>query len=98
MIRTEKEILPLIIKILIHFLEPEKIILFGSRGKGTNDRFADFDIAISGSKPESQVLIKIKEELEEKLGLFSFDLKFLDSVDREFKDIILKTGKVIYEK
>jgi len=39
---------------------------------------------------------KIKEEIEEIAGLYKVDLVFLNAVDKSFKDIILKTGRVVY--
>jgi len=41
---------------------------------------------------------ELREKLEEISGLYKVDIVFLESVDKEFKDIILKRGKILYER
>jgi predicted nucleotidyltransferase len=41
---------------------------------------------------------KIMEAIEEVAGLYSYDLVFLGSVEKDFRNIILNTGEVIYER
>jgi len=78
---------------------PNKIILFGSRARNLERPFSDIDLAIDGEKEVSfRELRKIKEELEKLSGIYSVDLVFLKRVDPKFREVILKTGKVIYEK
>ncbi len=84
--------------ILIEVLDPEKIILFGSRAKNLNDEHADFDFAVDKIKPGTKVLRKVNEEIEKISGLYSVDLVFLKEVDKKFAEIITNTGRVVYEK
>ena len=96
--KREMEILDRVISILKEAFNPGKIILFGSRGKGNNSQSADFDLAIDCPKPEISVQRKIDEEIEKVSGLYQVDLAYLRSVNEEFKRIILKTGRVVYER
>ena len=88
-----------IVMIINEKLNPEKIILFGSRAKGNNSDGSDIDLCIIGARePDKRDFRKLKEKLDEISGLYSIDLIFYEKVDDEFKKIILDTGKVIYEK
>lgn len=96
--QREHEILNQIVQILESNLAIDKVILFGSRAKEKFPLHADFDLAINSEKPEIRKRRKITDEIEKVCGLYKIDLIFLGSVDKGFKDIILDTGKVIYEK
>ena len=96
--KREQEILDSIIKILNKDLNPGRIILFGSRAKKKYPGNADFDIAIDGEKPDLRKQRKINEEIDRIAGLYKVDIVYLKSVKKEFKNIIVKTGKTIYEK
>ena len=94
----EKEILENIIKVINTKLNPERIYLFGSRAEGKNSNGSDFDIAVDSENPSEEIKREIREELEEHSGLYSIDILYLPDIEDEFKEIILSTGKVIYEK
>lgn len=76
---------------------PNKIILFGSRANGTFKKTSDIDIAVDFS-----LNLREKRKLCEKIdmlsGLYSVDLIFLPKVDKNFREKILKEGKILYEK
>ncbi len=59
---------------------------------------ADFDIAVSGSKPDITRQRKFLEKLDKLIGLYKTDIVYLDDVEVGFKEIILTSGTVIYEK
>ncbi|ODS31635.1 MAG: hypothetical protein SCARUB_03241 [Candidatus Scalindua rubra] len=40
----------------------------------------------------------MKEDIEGVSGLYNVDVVFLQSVDKVFRDIVLKTGRIIYER
>lgn len=94
----EREVLEGVVEILKKNLEPNTIILFGSRAKGTARETADFDLAVDAERPELRQERKILEQIDEVSGLYSVDVVYLGSVDEEFKDIILKNGQVVYER
>jgi predicted nucleotidyltransferase len=87
-----------IIEILINEVHPKKLILFGSRGKGIESYNSDDDIAIDSGKISRSDKRKLKEKLDEIIGLHKIDLVYINEVDQDFTNIIQETGKVIYEK
>ena len=94
----EEKRLNKIIKILVDELNPDRLILFGSRGKGEAFTNSDYDIAVDTHKIESRKKRILKEKLEDILGLHKLDLVFINEVEKKFKEIILKTGRVVYER
>lgn len=90
-------ILNRLIKVIVEDLRPKKIILFGSRGKGTFSYNSDYDLAIDTKKIEFRKRRILKEKLNDMAGLHSIDIVFIKEVDKGFSDIILQTGKVIYD-
>jgi len=94
----EEEILNRIIEILREKLNPLKILLFGSRGKGKFLKNADFDIAVESERPDIRIERKIKEKIDEIAGLYKVDVVYLGNIDEDFRKIVLKTGRVIYER
>ena len=93
----QNEIMQRVIDILKGVLNPSRIIIFGSRAKENNRVHSDFDFALDCPKPSLSVERQISDAIEKISGLYKVDIIYLDSVDEEFKEIILKTGKVVYE-
>jgi len=65
---TKKEkaekILAKLIELLKEELDPEKIILFGSRAKGKSAPYSDIDLAIAGStRPPLRTLRNLRKKL-----------------------------------
>lgn len=72
-----------------------KIILFGSRARGTNTERSDIDIAVYGGDFDG-FYWDIKEKIH---SLLMFDIVQADvSISNELKEEIEKDGVVIYEK
>ena len=94
----EDEILKGAIGSLRSYLNPSKIILFGSRAKETNRDHSDFDFAVDCKKPQISMQREINRDIEKISGLYTVDVVYMLSIEEEFKNIILKTGKVIYER
>jgi len=97
MTAREQEITQRVVEILRSTISPSKIILFGSRAKGISYEGSDFDIAVDREAGGAAQEREIAEKIDEVAGLYKVDLVFLPNVDEGFRDIILKTGKVIYE-
>jgi len=76
---------------------PKKVILFGSRAKGTYNKHSDIDIAVDLNLPFRERR-KLKEKLNQIAGIYTVDLVFLPSVEGDLKKIILSEGKILYEK
>lgn len=98
MTRREKEITEAAVRVLNQYLQPHRIILFGSRAKGKSQKGSDFDFAVDQSRPDIDIERRIRDGLEDALGLHDFDIVYLEDADEDFKNIVLKTGKVIYER
>ena len=72
-----------------------KIILFGSRARGTNTERSDIDIAVYGGDFD-EFYWDIKENVH---SLLMFDVIDMDSgISEELKKEIERDGVVIYEK
>lgn len=72
-----------------------KIILFGSRARGTHTERSDVDIAVSGSNFDS-FYWSVKGKIH---SLLTFDIVDLDAgVSDELKEEIERDGVIIYEK
>ena len=98
MVRREEEIIEKSIEILKKYLNPKKIYLFGSRTKGKAKQGSDFDFAIEAAKPDSKTQQIMEDEMEAVLGLHQMDIVYWDEAEEEFKQIILKTGELIYDR
>ncbi len=95
-----------ILKKILEIITPEKVILFGSRAKGSNEEDSDYDILIvkSGIENKREISRKIYRNL---LGTnASVDIiielpeiieKYKNSVGYIYKNI-LQEGKIIYGK
>lgn len=85
-------------KEIIHFAEissVNRILLFGSRAKGTNTERSDVDLAVYGGDFES-FYWNIQDNIN---SLLTFDIINADkTLSDELKAEILKDGIVIYEK
>ena len=75
--------------------EIQKVILFGSRARGTNGERSDIDLAVTGGNA-----LDFYDELEEKAWtLLMFDVVNLDrGITGELQKEIDRDGVVIYEK
>jgi len=87
-----------ILEIIIDEYHPKRIILFGSRGKQIHQPNSDYDLAIETNKKDFRQKRIVKERIDKIIGLHKIDLVILNEVDSGFQNIILKTGKVIYER
>ncbi len=73
----------------------QKIVLFGSRARGTHRERSDIDIAVSGGDADA-FYWDIKENVH---SLLSFDIVDLDSgASEDLKKEIEKDGVILYEK
>lgn len=72
-----------------------KVILFGSRARGTFRRDSDIDLAVSGGNAD---LFRLAVE-EETDTLLTYDVVDLDRTsNEELLDVIRKEGVVLYEE
>ena len=77
----------------------EKVILFGSRAKGTHKMGSDVDLAIQGCEVDTSVLLRLQGALEASSLPYFFDVIQLDKIDSpELLEHIRECGVVIYEE
>lgn len=75
----------------------QKIILFGSRAKGTATERSDIDIAVSGVV--SSDIFELEEALEDIPTLYTIDLVDLDTCKNQLLlEDIKQYGREIYKK
>ena len=94
----EKQIFKQTVEILSKTLHPSRIVLFGSRAKGKASLSSDFDFAVECKKRNRSLRERAKDLIEAVSGLYKVDIVYFDELDKKFREIILSTGKVIYEK
>ena len=77
----------------------ERVILYGSRAKGTYKPFSDVDITLVGSELTHQDLIKIILDIDDLLLPYMFDISIFHTLkNSELIDHINRRGIEIYEK
>ena len=87
-----------IVRLIIAYKMPEKIIVFGSRSGEDFKRTSDIDIAILGKEWTDRDINIIKDNLEESIkSPLKLDVINFYTVEKEaLKKNILKKGRVIY--
>ncbi|RUM59926.1 MAG: nucleotidyltransferase domain-containing protein [Persephonella sp.] len=76
---------------------PKKIVIFDSRARGDYKKQSDIDIAVDLNLSFREKR-KLKEKIDRLSGLYSVDVVFLPDIDEDFKEKIMKEGKILYEK
>jgi len=84
-----------IVSKILQYVNPERIILYGSRARGDNLETSDIDIAVECTENVGFLEEILNEEVE---TLLKIQLINLNNVPERLKEQILKHGKVLYEK
>lgn len=101
--QSEYIVLPERIREIVKFIKEHldgsvRVILFGSRARGENKGFRDFDLAILQKKPISwREFALLKNEVEELAWPYKVDLIDIDRAPVGFKEIIESEGIVLNE-
>ncbi len=86
-------------ELIVKRANPKRVILFGSRAKGTANQHSDIDLAVElGKELSHREKRKLREEVDRLAGIYSVDIVFMDELDEVFRDRILETGRVLYEQ
>jgi len=93
----DQQIINKIVQTIKIYLHPQKIILFGSRTTENHKQYSDFDIALDNLEIDIRKERLLKEALDNELGIYTVDLINLNKVDNDFKEFVLKKGRIIYE-
>jgi len=88
-----------VFKKLINYFENnsniEKVVIFGSRAKGTENINSDIDLCISDiGKCKGSIV----EEINDIIGIYSCDIIFIDSLNENIEKQITRDGIEIYCK
>ncbi|MCQ5365881.1 nucleotidyltransferase domain-containing protein [Anoxybacillus salavatliensis] len=75
--------------------EIQRVVLFGSRAKGTARYNSDIDLCIDYTGKKKW---KVIDAIDEIVGIYSFDVLFFDSLNKEIARQIERDGIVIYER
>ena len=94
----ESQVLVTALTILKKELDPGQIILFGSRAEGRHVPGSDFDLAVDVARPDCGQAAEIEEAVNESIGLYKADIVYLPDADPDFRNLVLKTGRVVYER
>ncbi|MHB8762726.1 MAG: nucleotidyltransferase domain-containing protein [Deferrisomatales bacterium] len=77
----------------------QRVVVYGSRAKGTHRPGSDIDLTLFGPDLGTSELLKIDLELDELLLPYTIDLSIHDQISsRELLEHIGRVGKVLYEK
>ncbi|MHB1947958.1 MAG: nucleotidyltransferase domain-containing protein [Gammaproteobacteria bacterium] len=75
----------------------EKVMIFGSRAKGTAKTNSDFDLAILAPTMSAEEFSKLWSELTDLPLIFKMDVIHWDQINNsKFKEKIIREGKVFY--
>ncbi|MCX7735631.1 MAG: nucleotidyltransferase domain-containing protein [Candidatus Kapabacteria bacterium] len=70
--------------------EGSQYFLFGSRAKGTSVNFSDIDIGVISDKKLDDIIIEIKEIIDESFVPYNVDIIDFKKVSKKFKDEAMK--------
>ncbi|MFC1735810.1 nucleotidyltransferase family protein [Candidatus Hydrogenedentota bacterium] len=84
--------------VFARYAKIERVLIFGSRAKGTASDNSDIDLAVIGISDNLQIAA-IADELDELPLPYRFDVKSYDTLEHQpFRDHIDRVGVVVYER
>ena len=107
---TDLSLLEQMVEVIVKIAQPERIILFGSRAKGTEEENSDYDFLVIDAKPFSKSRSRIKQISKVSQALASFRvsadllLYSTDEVDywsNSLNHVVgraLREGSIVYER
>jgi predicted nucleotidyltransferase len=85
-------------QIFSEFPSLEKVVLYGSRAKGTYHNGSDINLTFKGENLTAKTLYQIDEGLEELLLPYTFDLSLLKEIDNiNLLEHIQRVGVTFYK-
>ena len=80
-----------------NYAEIERVIIYGSRAKGTYKPYSDIDITLVGHKIDSTLQNKIENDLDDLLLPYKFDVSVFHKIEnKDLVDHINRLGKIIF--
>lgn len=87
-----------VVDLAIKMIDPDRIVLYGSRARGTARPLSDYDIAFFGLKRPHEWSRYWCEVEFEPLTLYHLDLVNGEDADESLLGSILREGVVLYER
>ena len=75
-----------------------RVLLFGSRARGTAQPRSDVDLAVEAPAASARDWLRLTDMAEEAETLLSIDLVRLDEAPPELRERILTEGQPLYER
>ena len=80
-------------------LDPDEIVLFGSRARGDHRLTSDFDIAVKATPLRMPAWTRLQGDLQdEPITLYQVDLVDYNELSDEYKKRISREGKLLYAR
>lgn len=77
----------------------DEVLLYGSRAKGTHEKFSDIDITLIGENLSKQTFSTILFDIDDLLLPYMFDISIFHKITNpDVVDHISRVGKVLYNK
>ena len=77
----------------------DKVVIYGSRAKGTFTPGSDIDLTLIGNKLDLSTISKIETELDDLLLPYKIDLSIFHTIENSaLLDHIRREGRKFYEK
>lgn len=95
---TQRRFLQQVIDVALQYIDPERIVLYGSRARGEARATSDYDLAFVGPRcPEqwSRFVLDLDEHAE---TLLPFDLVCYDEASPRLRAQIDEDGVLLYER
>jgi len=77
----------------------EKVVIYGSRAKGTAKNGSDIDLVLEGTGLDLALVNRLRTELDDLMLPWSIDLSIMEQIDNaDLVDHIRRVGAVFYSK
>jgi predicted nucleotidyltransferase len=87
-----------VVKHGVELIQPQKVILFGSRARKDHHETSDFDLSFEGLKSSKEWSRFTTDISYENYTLFDTDLVIFEKMSPEYQKNIREEGVVLYEK
>ncbi len=91
--------LAMLSEVFVKNTDIEKVILYGSRAKGTYKPGSDIDITLVGNSLNEQVLRKVQLHIDELPLIYNIDVSLFSTLaNQDLIDHIQRVGKVLWQR
>jgi uncharacterized protein len=86
-----------VVRLVVDGVQPEAVLLFGSRARGDQRVNSDFDFAVKSARLDPGKWAEVQVAIaEEPLTLYSVDLVHFEAMSLEYQVNISREGKLLY--